>query len=30
LTNLDQATIPDNMDLLGLFLHKLKSERNKI
>lgn len=30
LTNLDQATIPDDMDLPGLYMHKLKGDRKDI
>lgn len=30
LTNLDQAKIPDDMDLPGLFMHRLKSDRKDI
>ncbi len=30
LTNLDQAQIPDDMDLAGLYLHKLKGSRKEI
>ncbi|MBT8448894.1 MAG: type II toxin-antitoxin system RelE/ParE family toxin [Gammaproteobacteria bacterium] len=30
LSNLDQAEKPDDMDLPGLFLHKLKGQRNSI
>lgn len=30
LTNLDQATMPADMDLPGLFMHKLKGERKDI
>ena len=30
LTNLDQAASPDDMDLPGLFMHKLKGNRDDI
>ena len=30
LTNLDQAQISDDMDLPGLFMHKLKGDRKNI
>ncbi len=30
LTNLDQAEIPDDMDLPGLYLHNLKGKRKDI
>ena len=30
LTNLDQAETPDDMDLPGLYMHKLKGNRNDI
>ena len=30
LTNLDQATVPDDMDLPGLYMHKLKGDRKDV
>ena len=30
LTNLDQAEVPEDMDLPGLFMHKLKGDRQDI
>lgn len=30
LANLDQAVVPDDMDLPGLFMHKLKGDRKDI
>ncbi len=30
LTNLDQAECPEDMDLPGLFMHKLKGDRKEI